>query len=48
MIEAYIGIANELINADRSVSEIERTNVDVYINNLKKYLNDNLLAPRRE
>ena len=48
MIEAYIGIANELINADRSVSEIERTNVDVYINSLKKYLNDNLLAPRRE
>ena len=42
IIEVYIGIANELINADRSVSEIERTDVDVYINNLKKYLNDNL------
>ena len=48
MIEVYTGIANELINADGAVSETERTNVDVYINNLNKYLNDNLSAPRKE
>lgn len=44
MLKAYRGLADELAGADGEVSLNEKADIDIYIGNIERYIDDNLLS----